>query len=104
MPPNVVIGGLKCVNIVECKEDEFEPLFKELAVEVRKHDKRCNYYDLHSPEQPRTYLVMEQCEDKEPIQMHQKSKNGWHFESFSQNTNYGYRNMHFNDDPLISSL
>ena len=104
MPPNVVIGGLKCVNIVECKEDEFEPLFKELAVEVRKHGKRCNYYDLYNYKQPKTCSVMEQCEDKEPIQMHQKSKHGWHFESFSQNTNYGYRNMHFNDDPLISSL
>ena len=45
LPPNVVIGGLKCVNIVEGKEDEFESLFKELPVEVRKQDKRCNYYD-----------------------------------------------------------
>lgn len=34
IPPNVVIRGSKCVNIVKFKEDEFEPLFKELAVEV----------------------------------------------------------------------
>ena len=48
LPANVVIGGLKHVTIVEGKENEFESLFKELAIEVKKHDKRCNYYD-HRP-------------------------------------------------------
>jgi hypothetical protein len=47
LPPNVVTGGLKHVTVVEGKENEFVSLFKELAVEVRKHDKRCNYYDLY---------------------------------------------------------
>jgi quinol monooxygenase YgiN len=79
LPPNVVIGGLKRVTVVEGKEDEFELLFKELAVEVRKNDKRCNYYDLYKSEPPRTYIVMEQYEDKEALQMHQKSEHGQHY-------------------------
>ncbi len=76
LPSNVVIGGLKHVTVVEGKEGEFESLFKELAAEVRKQDKRCNYYDLYKSEQPRNYIVMEQYEDKEALQMHQKSEHG----------------------------
>ena len=79
LPENVVIGGLKHVTVVEGKENEFESLFKELAVKVRKHDKRCNYYDLYKSEQPRNYIVMEQYEDKEALQMHQKSEHGQHY-------------------------
>ena len=77
-PSNVVIGGLKPVTVLEGKENEFESLFKELAVKVRKHDKRCNYSDLYKSEQPRNYIVMEQYEDKEALQMHQKSEHGQH--------------------------
>lgn len=76
LPSNVVIGGLKHVTVVEGKENDFESLFKELAVKVRKQDKRCNYYDLYKSEQPRNYIVMEQYEDKEALQMHQKSEHG----------------------------
>ena len=79
LPSNVVIGGLKHVTVVEGKENEFESLFKELAAEVRKHDKRCNYYDLYKTEQSRNYIVMEQYEDKEALQMHQKSEHGQHY-------------------------
>lgn len=79
LPPNVVIGGLKNVTVMEGKEAEFESLFKELAVKVRKHDKRCNYYDLYKSGQPRTYIVMEQYENKEALQMHQKSEHGQHY-------------------------
>jgi quinol monooxygenase YgiN len=79
LPANVVIGGLKHVTVVEGKENEFESLFKELAVKVRKHDKRCNYYDLYKSEQTRNYTVMEQYEDKEALQMHQKSEHGQHY-------------------------
>jgi quinol monooxygenase YgiN len=79
LPSKVVIGGLKHVTVVEGKENEFESLFKELAVEVRKHDKRCNYYDLYKSEQSRNYIVMEQYEDKEALQMHQKSEHGQNY-------------------------
>ncbi len=79
LPSKVVIGGLKHVTVVKGKENEFESLFKELAVEVRKHEKRCNYYDLYKSEQPRNYIVMEQYEDKEALQMHQKSEHGQNY-------------------------
>ena len=34
---------------MEGKENEFESLFKELAVTIRDHDKECNYYDFINP-------------------------------------------------------
>ena len=54
LPPDKIVGGLKHVTVMEGKENEFESLFRELAREVRKHDKGCNYYDLYKSEQPRT--------------------------------------------------
>jgi hypothetical protein len=47
LSPNKVLGGLKHVIVMEEKENEFESLYRELAAEVRKHDKGCNYYDLY---------------------------------------------------------
>ena len=80
LPPDKVVGGIKHVTVMEGKENEFESLFTELAVKVRDHDKECNYYDLHKSKQPRTYLVMEQYENRDALQQHQKSDHGrYHF-------------------------
>ena len=80
LPPDTIVGGIKSVTVMEGKENEFESLFRELAVKVREHDKEhdkeCNYYDLYKSEQPRTYLVMEQYENKDALQKHQKSDHG----------------------------
>ena len=73
LPPDTIVGGIKSVTVMEGKENEFESLFRELTVKVREHDKECNYYDLYKSEQPRTYLVMEQYENKDALQKHQKS-------------------------------
>lgn len=67
-PPGKVVGGLKSVTVLEGKENEFELLFTELATKVRDHDKECNYYDLYKSRQPRTYLVMEQYENRDALQ------------------------------------
>jgi quinol monooxygenase YgiN len=74
-----VVGGLKHVVVKEGKENEFESLFRELTSKVREHDRGCNYYDLYKSEQPRTYLVMEQYENKEALQRHQKSEHGKYY-------------------------
>lgn len=79
LPPDKVVGGLKHVTVVEGKENEFESLFKELVTEVRKHDKGCNYYDLCKSEQARAYLVMEQNENRDALQRHQKSEHGKYY-------------------------
>jgi quinol monooxygenase YgiN len=76
---NVAVGGLKHVIVKEGKENEFESLFRELASKVREHDKGCNYYDLYRSEQPRTYLVMEQYQNKEALHAHQKSEHGKYY-------------------------
>jgi len=79
LPPNKVVGGLKHVTVMAGKENEFESLYKELVTEVRKHDKGCNYYDLYKSEQSRTYLVMEQYENRDALQQHQKSEHGKYY-------------------------
>ena len=79
LPSNKVVGGLKNVIVMAGKENEFESLYKGLAAEVRKHDKGCNYYDLYKSEQPRTYLVMEQYENKDALQQHQRSEHGKYY-------------------------
>jgi quinol monooxygenase YgiN len=79
LSPNRLLGGLKHVIVMEGKEREFESLFRELVVEVRRHDKGCNYYDLYKSEQPRTYLVMEQYENRDALQKHQKSEHGAYY-------------------------
>ena len=49
LPPDKVVGCIKHVTVMEGKENEFESLFKELAVTIRDHDKECNYYDFINP-------------------------------------------------------
>jgi quinol monooxygenase YgiN len=78
LPPNKIVGGLKHITVMEGKENEFESLYRGLAAKVRKHDKRCNYYDLYKSEQP-TYLVMEQYENRDALQQHQKSDHGKYY-------------------------
>lgn len=79
LPSNKVIGGLKRVTVKQGKENEFESLCRELASKVREYDKGCNYYDLYRSGQPRTYLVMEQYENKDALQRHQKSEHGKYY-------------------------
>ena len=79
LPQDRIVGGLKCVIVKQGKENEFESLFRELASKVREHDKGCNYYDLYKSEQPRTYLVMEQYENRDALQRHQKSEHGKYY-------------------------
>ena len=79
LPPDKVVGGIKHVTVMEGKENEFESLFTELAVKVRDHDKECNYYDFYKSKQPRTYLVMEQYENRDALQQHQKSDHGRYY-------------------------
>jgi quinol monooxygenase YgiN len=76
LPADKIVGGLKHITVMEGKENEFESLFGELVVEVSKHDKGCNYYDLYKSDQPRAYLVMEQYENRNALQVHQKSEHG----------------------------
>jgi quinol monooxygenase YgiN len=73
------VGGLKHITVLEGKENEFESLFRELAAEVRKHDKDCNYYDHYKSERPRRYLVMEQYKNRNALQQHQKSEHGKYY-------------------------
>ena len=79
LPPDKIVGGLKSVTVMEDKENEFESLFRKLAAKVRDHDKKCYYYDLCKSEQPRTYLFMEQYENKNALQQHQKSDHGKYY-------------------------
>jgi quinol monooxygenase YgiN len=79
LPPDKIVGGLKHITVLEGKENEFESLFRELAVEVRKHNKECNYYDLYKSERPRRYLVMEQYKNRNALQEHQKSEHGKYY-------------------------
>jgi len=79
LPSDKIVGGLKTVTVLEGKENEFESLFIELAAKVRDHDKECNYYDLYKSKQSRTYLVMEQYENSNALQRHQKSDYGKYY-------------------------
>lgn len=79
LPANVVIGDLKHVIVKEGKEEEFESLFRELATKAKAYDKGVNYYDLYKSEQPRTYLVMSQYEDRDALERHQKSEHGKYY-------------------------
>lgn len=74
LPPDKIVGGLKSVTAMEGKENEFESLFRKLAAKVIDHDKKCYYYDLCKSEQPRTYLFMEQYENKNALQQQQKNQ------------------------------
>jgi quinol monooxygenase YgiN len=79
LPANVVIGDLKHVIVKEGKESEFESLFRELTTKAKAYDKGVNYYDLYKSEQPRTYLVMSQYENRDALQRHQKSEHGKYY-------------------------
>ena len=79
LPSDKIVGGLKTVTVLEGKENEFVSLFIELATKVRDHDKECNYYDLYKSKQSRTYLVMEQYENSNALQRHQKSDYGKYY-------------------------
>ena len=46
---------------------------------MREHDKGCNYYDLYRSERPITYIVMEQYENRDALQRHQKSEDGKYY-------------------------
>lgn len=79
LPPDRIVEGLKHITVLEGKENGFESIFRELAAEVRKHDKECNYYDLYKSKQPRSYLVMEQYKNRNALQQHQKSEHGKYY-------------------------
>ncbi len=79
LPSDKIVGGLKSVTVLEGKENEFESLFTELAAKVGDQDKKCNYYDLYKSKQQRTYLVMEQYENRNALQNHQKSDYGKYY-------------------------
>ena len=79
LPPNKVIGDLKHVIVKEGKEAEFESLFRELATKAKEHDTGVNYYDLYKSEQPRTYVVMSQYDNKDALQWHQNSDHGMYY-------------------------
>ena len=79
LPPDRVIGDLKHIIVKEGKEKEFERLFRELAAKAKQHDKGVNYYDLYKSEQPRTYIVMAQYENRDALQRHQRSEHGKHY-------------------------
>jgi quinol monooxygenase YgiN len=79
LPPDKVIGDLKYVVVREGKEKECESLFRELADKVRTLEKGVNYYDLYKSEQPRTYIVMAQYENREALQSHQASEHGKYY-------------------------
>jgi quinol monooxygenase YgiN len=79
LPPDKVIGDLKHVVVKEGKEKECESLFRELADKVRQLEKGVNYYDLYKSEQPRTYLVMAQYENRQALQNHQMSEHGKYY-------------------------
>ncbi len=79
LPLDRIIGGLKRVIVKQGKENEFESLFSDLVSRVLEHDKGCNNYDLYKSELPRNYLVMEQYENKDALQRHQKSEHGKYY-------------------------
>jgi quinol monooxygenase YgiN len=79
LPPDKIIGDLKHVIVKEGKESEFESLFRELATKAKEHDKGVNYYDLYKSEQPRTYVVMAQYENRDALQRHQRSEHGKYY-------------------------
>ena len=80
LPPDKIIGDLKHVIVKEGKESEFESLFRELATKAKEHDKGVTYYDLYkSEQQPRTYVVMAQYENKDALQRHQRSEHGKYY-------------------------
>jgi quinol monooxygenase YgiN len=79
LPPNKIVGGIKRATVKQGSENEFESLIRELAAKVRENDKGCNYYDLYRSEHPRTYLVMEQYENRDALQRHQKSEHGKYY-------------------------
>ncbi len=79
LPANVMIGDLKRVIVKEGREKEFESLFSKLATKAKAYDKGVNYYDLYKSEQPRTYLVMSQYENRDALQRHQRSEHGRYY-------------------------
>jgi len=79
-PQDKIVGDLKHVVIKEGKESEFESLFRELATKAKEHDKGVNYYDLYkSEQQPRTYVIMAQYENRDTLQRHQRSEHGKYY-------------------------
>ena len=79
LPADRIIGDLKHVVVKEGKEGEFESLFRELAAKAKEHDKGVSYYDLYRSEQPRTYVVMAQYENRDALQRHQRSEHGKYY-------------------------
>ena len=65
------------VQVKRGQEAEFERLFAELRSEMRTHEPGCLVYSLlKSRAKSGAYIVHEQYQDQEALDMHQKSAHG----------------------------
>ncbi len=72
-----MLGGIKRVNVLPGKENEFEQLFKQLKASVRANEAGNEYYDLYkSQTEPGKYVVMERYRDSSALNMHKNSTYG----------------------------
>jgi len=72
-----MVGGLKIVRVKQGHEAEFESLFRQLRVEMRKAEPGCIIYSLlKSRTNPLDYIVHEQYRDHAALDAHQSSPHG----------------------------
>ena len=78
----MAIGLLATIIVLERKNAEFEQAFLNLADAVRANEPGNVFYALHkSASDPQVYVVMEQCDSPEALELHRKSD---HFREANQ--------------------
>jgi quinol monooxygenase YgiN len=73
----MLLGGLKNLQVKAEHTAEFERLFAELCAEMQKHEPGCLLYSLlKSRTKPGAYIVQEQYRNQAALDAHQKSAHG----------------------------
>ncbi len=71
----MAIGVTAKLTVKEGHSDQFESLFKELQDEVNAQEPGCLFYAVHkSRSNPLEYIVLEQYQDQQAAEAHQKTE------------------------------
>ena len=71
----MAIGVTAKLTAREGHSDQFEALFKELQDEVNAQEPGCLFYAVHkSRSNPLEYIVLEQYQDQQAAEAHQKAR------------------------------
>jgi len=68
-----MLGVVATIKVKAGMEKEFETVAKELVAKVNANEPGCKLYQLHTAEEPLTYVFMERYVDQAAVEAHRAS-------------------------------